>query len=174
MVEVAVIVRPGHEDRVRGKAGIYLERAGFGRCAGEGDVHLAALQQAEHLVAAPGDDLDMDGGILAVEAVEKRQQELTGHRVARADGQVAHLEMAALGELLLPRLEQADGAADILIEHLAVRRERHAAGIACEQARLQLGLELLDRLAHRGLGDKKGRRGGGDIPGLGDLLEHLV
>ena len=25
-----------------------------------------------------------------------------------------------------------------------------------------------------GLGDKKGRRGGGDIPGLGDLLEHLV
>ena len=25
MVEVAVIVRPGHEDRVRGEAGIYLE-----------------------------------------------------------------------------------------------------------------------------------------------------
>ena len=80
MAEVAGILRTRHKNGMGGKAGDGFEAALTGS-AGEGNVHLAGLQQTQHLVAAAGDDLDMNGGILAVEAVQIRQQELAGDSV---------------------------------------------------------------------------------------------
>ena len=80
MAEVAGILRTRHKNRMGGEAGDGFEAALTGS-AGEGNVHLAGLQQTQHLVAAAGDDLDMNGGILAVEAVQIGQQELAGDSV---------------------------------------------------------------------------------------------
>ena len=92
-----------------------MQRAGFLRGAGKGNVHLAGLQQAQHLVAAPGNDLDVNAGILAVEAVQIGQQELAGNGVAGAQSQGAHLQLAGLAQLFLARFQQPHGAAHILI-----------------------------------------------------------
>ena len=80
MAEVAGILRTRHKNRMGGEAGDGFEAALTGS-AGEGNVHLAGLQQTQHLVAAAGDDLDMNGGILAMEAVQIGQQELAGDSV---------------------------------------------------------------------------------------------
>ena len=142
--------------------------------AGKGDVHLAGLQQAQNFVAPAGDDLDMNGRILPVEPVQIRQQELAGHRVAGADGQVAHLQVPALGQLLLAGFQQAHGAADVFIQHPPVGGQGDAPGVPGEQPGLQLRLQLLDGLADGGLGYKQSLGGGGDVSGLRYLLEHTI
>ena len=157
-----------------GEAGVRLQRGGLLGGAGKGDIHLAGLQQAQYLVAAAGNDLDVDGGILPVEPIQIRQQELAGDGVAGADGQVSHLQLPALGQLLLAGLQQADGAADVLVQHPAVRCQGHATGVAGKQTGLQLALQLLDGLADGGLGDIQGLSGGGDVAGLGHLLEYTI
>ena len=125
-------------------------------------------------MAASADDLDADGGILTVETVQIRQQELAGHRVAGTDGQMAQLQLVGLGQLGFARLQQADGAAHIFIEHLALRRQRHAAGITGEQAGVQLRFQLLNGLADSGLRNKKGLGRGSDVAGLCHFLEYFV
>ena len=66
LIEGARIVGGGHKDGVGGEAGRGL-KAALGGSGGKGDVHLARLQKPKHLMAAAGDNADMDGGIEAVE-----------------------------------------------------------------------------------------------------------
>ena len=174
MLKVAGIPGPRHKDGVGREAGVRLQRCHIRGGAGEGDVHLAGAQQPQHLVAAPGDDLNMNGGMFPVEAVQIGQQELAGDGVAGADDQLAHLKLAGLGQLLLAGLQQAHGAADVLVEHLALRRQRDAAGVAGEQAGLQVVLQLLDGLAHCGLGDIQRLGGGSDVAHLGHFLKDPI
>ena len=136
MVEIAGILRPSHEDGVGAEAGVDVQRGGIGGGAGKGDVHLAGAQQTQHLVAAARHDLDMDGGVLLVEAVQIGQQELTGDGVACADDELAHLQFPGLGQLFLAGLQQAHSAADVFIQHLSLRRQGDTPGIAGEQAGL--------------------------------------
>ena len=74
----------------------------------------------------------MNGGVFPVEAVQIGQQELAGDGVAGADGQVSHLQLPALGQLLLAGLQQAHGAADVLIQHLPLGGQRHATAVPRE------------------------------------------
>ena len=172
--KVAGIFCAGHEDGVGIKAGVDVQRRGIRRCAGKGDVHLAGAQQAQDLVAAAGHDLDVDGGVLLVEAVQVGQQELTGDGVAGTDDELAHLQLTGLGQLFLAGLQQPHRAADVLIQHLALRRQGNAPGIAGKQTGLQVVLQLLDGLAHGGLGDIQCLGCGGDIAHLGHLFEYAV
>ena len=125
-------------------------------------------------MAAAGDDLDVDGGMLPVEAVQIGQQKLAGNGVAGADNELAHLQLAGLGQLGLARLQQAHGAADVLVEHPALRCQRHAPGVPGEQTGLQVVFQLLDGLAYRRLGDIQRLRRSGDVAHLGHFLEYSI
>ena len=85
-----------------------------------------------------------------------------------------HLQLAGLAQLGLAGLQQADGAADIFIQQLAVRRQRDAAAVAGEQTGLQVALQLLDGLADGGLTDVQCLRRGGNVARLRHFLEYLV
>ena len=87
---------------------------------------------------------------------------------------MAHLQLASLAQLGLAGLQQAHGTADVLIEHLALAGQSDTPGVPGEQPGLQLALQLLDGLADGGLGDVEGLSGGGDVAGLGHLLEYFV
>ena len=112
--------------------------------------------------------------MLLVEAVQVGQQELTGDGVAGADDELAHLQLTGLGQLFLAGLQQAHCAADVLIQHLSLRCQGNAPGIAGKQTGLQVVLQLLDGLAHGGLGDIQCLGCGGDIAHLGHLFEYAV
>ena len=142
--------------------------------AGKGNIHLAGLQQAQHLVAAAGDDLNMNGGVLLVEAVQIGQQELAGDGIGRADGQVSHLQLSGLAQLGLAGFQQADGAADIFIQQLAVGGQGDAAAVAGKKTGLEIALQLLDGLADGGLADIQRLRRGGDVASFRHFLEYLV
>ena len=116
----------------------------------------------------------MDGGVAAMEAIQVGQQKLAGHGVAGADGQVAHLQVTGLAQLGLAGLQQTHGAADIFIEDLALRGQGYTPGIPGEEPGLELPFQLLDGLADGRLGDVERLGSGGDVSGLGDLLEYLI
>lgn len=130
-----------------------MQRGGVRGGGGEGDVHSAGFQHAQHLGAAAADNLQPDARVLAVEGLQIWRQEKAGDSVAGADGQGAQQQLLGLGQLVLPCGQQAQGAADILVEHLPLPGEGDAPGTAGEQAGLERRLQLLDRLAHRRLGD---------------------
>ena len=167
------VFRGGHEDGVSGEAGGRLEVALTGG-GGKSDVHLTGLEKAQHLMAAAGDDADMDGGVEAVEGVQMGQEELAGNGIGGTDGEMSHLQLTGLAQLVLTRFEKTNGAANVLIQQLAVRRQRHTAAVAGEQAGLQIALQLLDGLAHGRLTDIEGLGRGGDVARLCHLFEHLV
>ena len=173
LIEGTGILGGGHEDGVGGEAGRGL-KAALGRSGGKGDVHLARLQKSKHLVAAAGDNADMDGGIEAVELLQIGQQKLAGNGVRCADGEVSHLQLTGLAQLILACFQQANGAADILIQQLTIGSEGHAAAVAGEEPRLQVALQLLDRLAHGRLTNIQRLGRSGDVPRLGNLLKHLI
>ena len=116
----------------------------------------------------------MDGGMLPVETIQIGEQELAGNGVAGADDQLAHLQLPGLGQLGLAGLQQAHGAADVLIEHFSLRRQGDAAGVPGEQPGLQIVLQLLDGLAHRGLGDIQRLRRGGDVAYLSHFFKDTI
>ena len=116
----------------------------------------------------------MDGRMLLVELVQIGQQELTGDGVAGADGQLPHLQLPGLAQLLLACFQQSHGAAHIFIQHLPLGGQGHAPAVPGEQTRLKIALQLLDGLAHGGLGDIQRLRCGGDVAHLRHLLEHTV
>ena len=174
MVKVAGILRPGHKDGMGGQARERLQRRRLLRGAGKGNIHLAGLQQAQDLMAAAGDDLNVDGRVLPVEPVQVRQQKLAGNGVAGADGQVAHLQIPALGQLFFPCFQQAHGAADVFIQHPPVGGQGDAPGVPGEQAGLKLRLQLLDGLADGRLGYKQSLGRGGNVSGLGHFLENAI
>lgn len=66
--------------------------------------------------------------MLAVKALQIRRKELARHRVAGADGQRTQQKLLGLRELILTRGQQAQRAADILVEHPALSRQRHTPG----------------------------------------------
>ena len=109
-----------------------------------------------------------------MEAVQIGQQELAGNGVGRADGQMAHLQLAGLTQLGLAGLQQADGAADIFIQQLAVRRQGDAPAVAGEKAGLEVALQLLDGLADSGLADIQCLCRGGDVARLSHFLKYLI
>ena len=173
MVKVAGIVCRRHKDGVGGKAGRGLQGLVVGR-AGKGNVHLAGLKQGQHLAAAAGDDLNVNIGVAAVEAVQVGQQKLAGNGVAGANGQLAQLQLVGLAQLGLTGFQQPHGAADVLIQHLPLGGQHHAPAVAGEKSGLQLRLQLLDALADGGLADIQRLGGGGDVARVGHLFEHLV
>ena len=156
-----------------GKAGPGLQRAVLGR-GGKGDVHRPGAKHAHHLGAAAGDDLQPDAGVLVVKFVQIRRQELPRHRVTGADGQGTQQQLLGLRELVLAGSQQPQGVADILIEHLALSRQRHAPGGAGKQPGLQGRFQLFNRLAHRRLGNIQILCRRRDVAGLRDLLKHPV
>ena len=91
--------------------------------------------------------------MLVVEGVQVGGQELARHRVAGTDGQRAQQQLLGLGQLVLAGGQQAQGVADVLIEHLPLPRQGHAPGRPGKQPGLQGRFQLLDGLAHRRLGD---------------------
>ena len=109
-----------------------------------------------------------------VEGIEVLREEKAGDRVAGADDQGAQQQLLGLGELVLPGGDEAQGAADILVEHLALAGEADAPGTAGKEPGLEGGFQLLDGLAHRRLGNIEifGRHG--DVAGFGYLLEYAV
>ena len=173
LVEVAVVVLSRHKDGVGCKAGPRVQCAVLGR-GGEGDVHRAGAQHTQHLGAAAGDDLQPDAGVLVVEGVQIRRQELPGHGVAGADGQSTQQQLLRLGELVLAGSQQPQRVADVLIEHLPLSRQGHAAGGAGKQTGLQSRFQLLDRLAHSRLGDIQVFCRRRDIPGFRHLFKNAV
>ena len=110
----------------------------------------------------------------AVKVVQIGYQKLGGHRVAGTDDQGTQQKLLGLGELVLSRRQQAQGAADVLVEHLPLAGQADASGTPGEQAGLERRLQLFDGLAHRRLGDIQVFRCHGDVAGLGYLLEHAV
>ena len=87
---------------------------------------------------------------------------------------MAHLQLAGLAQLGLAGLQQADGAADIFIKQLAVRRQGDAPAVAGEKAGLQVAFQLLDGLADSGLADIQRLCRGGDIARLSHFLKYLI
>ena len=115
VVEVAGIISAGDKDGMGGKAGKHIQGPGITGCAGKGHIHLAGLQQAQNLMTAAGNDLDMDRGVLSMEGVQIGEQKLAGDRVAGADNQLSHLQFTGLGELCLAGFQQPHGAAHIFV-----------------------------------------------------------
>ena len=174
VVEVTVVAAARHKDGVGGEAGPGMQRGGVRGGGGEGDVHSAGFQHAQHLGAAAADNLQPDARVLAVEGLQIWRQEKAGDSVAGADSQGAQQQLLGLGQLVLPCGQQAQGAADILVEHLPLPGEGDAPGTAGEQAGLERRLQLLDRLAHRRLGDVEVFCRQGDVARLRHLFEHSV
>ena len=112
--------------------------------------------------------------MLVVKFVQIRRQELPRHRVTGADGQGTQQQLLGLRELVLAGSQQTQGVADILIEHLALSRQRHAPGGAGKQPGLQGCFQLFNRLAHRRLGNIQILCRRRDVAGLRNLLEHPV
>ena len=112
--------------------------------------------------------------MLAVELVQIGGEEEAGDRVAGADDQRAQQQLLCLGELVLTGGDKPQGAADVLVEHLALSGQGDAPGTAGEQTGLQGVFQLLDRLTYRGLGNIEILGGHGDVAGLGNLLEHAI
>ena len=110
----------------------------------------------------------------AVELVQIGHQELGGHRVAGADDEGAQQQLLGLGQLVLTCRQQAQGTADVLVEHLPLAGEADAPGAPGEQPGLEGRLQLFDGLAHRRLGNIQVLGGHGDVAGLGHFLEHAV
>ena len=110
----------------------------------------------------------------AVESIQIVDQEKAGDGVAGADGQGAQQQLLGLGQLVFSRGKKSQGAADVLVQHLPLPGEGDAPGTAGEEPGLEGGLQLLDGLAHRRLGDIEVFRRHGDVSRLGYLLEHAV
>ena len=141
---------------------------------GKGDVHRAGFEQAEHLGAAAADDLEPDARVLAVEGVQVSGEEKAGDCIAGADDQRAQQQLLGLRELVLSGGDESQGAADVLVEHLALPGQGDAPGTAGKKTGLQGVFQLLDRLTYRGLGNIEILGGHGDVAGLGNLLEHAI
>ena len=131
MVKIAGVLAAGYENGVGGKAGPAVHGA-VGGGGGKGNVHGTGFQKAQHLGAAAADDLQPDAGMLAVEGLQIRGQEKARHCVRGADGQRAQQQLLSLGQLVLSGGDEAQGAADILVEHLPFSGQRDAPGTAGE------------------------------------------
>ena len=110
----------------------------------------------------------------AVKGIQIRREKLGSHRIAGADDQCAQQKLLGLGEFVLSRGDQPQGAADILIEHLSLAGESDAPGAAGEEPRLQRCFQLLDGLADCRLRDIQVFRGHRDVAGFGHLLKHAI
>ena len=173
MVKVAVVSAACHENGVGGKAGPVVQ-GWVCRGGGKGDIHRAGLQQAQNLGAAAADDLQPDARVLAVEGVQVFGEEEAGDGVAGTDDQSTQQQLLSLGELVLSRGNEAQGAAHVLVEHLTLAGEGHAPGAAGKEAGLQRRFQLLDGLAYGRLGDIQVFRRHGDVAGVGHFLEYAV
>ena len=83
-------------------------------------------------------------------------------------------QLLRLGELVLAGSQQPQRVADVLIEHLSLSRQGHAAGGAGKQTSLQSRFQLLDRLAHSRLGDIQVFCCRRDIPGFRHLFKNCL
>ena len=174
MVEVAVIVRRGDKDGMRVHAVAHAVDLRVLLFACKGDIHLTAAQIVEHHPARAVQDADADVRICLVERLQTRDEICFGHGVARADDQLTGQQLPRLRQLFLSVLDQPQRARYILEKRPPFRGQHHAARAPGEQAHLKLLLELLDRLADRGLGNIQILRRCGDIAHLGYLLKHTV
>ncbi len=73
--------------------------------------------------------------------------------IGHADGDVAGNDASALAHLGLGFRHRAQDDAGVLIEPFAGRGRFHAARLALEQGRCELGLQVRDVMAQRGLRD---------------------
>ena len=109
-----------------------------------------------------------------VEDIQIVSEKETGNGIAGADGQSTQQKLLRLREFIFPGSDQAQCAADILVEHLTFSGQRNAAGTAGKQTGLQRSFQLFDRLADGGLRDIEIFRCHGNIAAVGNLFKHAV
>ena len=84
------------------------------------------------------------------------------------------MQLPGLAQLGFAGFQQADGAADILIQQLAVGSQCHAPAVAGEQPGLQITFQLLDGLADGGLADIQGLSRGCDVARFRHFLKYFI
>ena len=173
-VGLAGIVPARHKNIVDLHAAPQYQLARFLRGAGKGQVYLTGPQHLQRLIAGAVQHLQPDGGIGPVEPLQVGQQQAAGHGVAGADDQLAHHQLPALLQLFLTGLDQADGAADVVVQQPPLPGQGNAARLAGKQPHLQLLFQLVDGLADRRLGNKQRFGGGGNTLFLRNGAEDTV
>src|SRR4051794_4527521 len=134
----------------------------------EHEVDLAAPQRIEPIAERELDDLHgaaLVGGFERIDDAEQARPDR--RRVVRAEAQLARDREPGLVRLSKRRDELAVGAADLLAEPLAGRRERDAPARAMDELEAELVLEAAQALAHARLRETEpigGAAGGGVLP----------
>ena len=99
---------------------------------------------------------------------------MAGNGVGCGDFHLAFEQLCHLGELFLPGFQQGEGGLDVVVEQPPLRRQGDPPRAPDKQRRVEGFLQIRDRLAHRGLGDKQLPRRFGKGLGAGDGAEDLV
>ena len=105
-----------------------------------------------------------------MKTLQRRQQQVTGGDVPRAQPQLSGSQRLQAAQLLLCRFQQAQRRAGVLVQDAALRGQLHLFGTAHKQLHPQLLLQLTDRLADRRLRQKQLLR----CTGKAFVLRHLT
>ena len=111
---------------------------------------------------------DLDVGIRTLETSEQIRQVITGHQTGHADDQLPGDLIGALLQAAFGVVHGRQNQVRLTQELVTLMGERHALGVAIEQADADFLLQLLDGQGQGRLGNERGLRGGGDRAGLGN------
>ena len=141
---------------------------GLDRRAHQGDVDHAGAERAQLLGGGALAQLDLDAGAGAAKALHgggHDRQQRRAHEGDPQDARLAGVDRAGGGD---GHVELGEHGAGVAQEGLARRGQLHPAARALQQRAAELGLERVDLLAERRLGDVQSRRGAPEVQLLGD------
>ena len=133
-----------------------------------GEVERAALNARGEILAVARDELERDGGVLAVEVAQGRGDEREAERLGRADRDAPRQLRGRARDLAHRAVDEREDLVRPLAEDFALRRELHGARAALEQRLPEAGLKLAQLLRERGLADAELLRRARDVPLAGD------
>ncbi len=120
-----------------------------------------------------GYDLQINLRKIRPEATENPRQPVITRIALGGDPQHAPIARAQLPEIVLHPLQLLQNRSRRLQQPSPLHRDLHATALAVEQGEAQPPLQLLQTVAHGGLGQMQSARRAGDRPLTGDGVHHL-
>lgn len=108
-----------------------------------------------------------------MEFFQERQQIKLQRHIAGSDMNLPQLQIPHLPHLFHSQLNLFISLGHIGIQKLSLRSELHPSGAPCEKRYAQIFFQLLQRLAHRRLGDGKQCGSTRDAAALCRMVKHL-
>jgi hypothetical protein len=133
-----------------------------------GQVERADLELGQHLVGGGLVQRHLHLRVVGHEAAQRVGQERIRGQADEADRQGTRLPLRRIVRAALEQLGTCEHGSRIVQRLLAFARDRDAARAALEQRHAQLGLELLDRQAHRWLRQVQARGRAAEMQLFGD------